>query len=87
MQSKQLGHNELTLYSVKKTDLLFQGYDVQMHFDDLLWFVRDHNSLWPSDDIWWLVTWIWVKIGSGDGMVPDGIKPLHKPVLISDEVL
>ena len=36
------------------------------------------NSLWPSDAIWWQ---IWVKLGSGNGLLPDGTKPLPEPML------
>ena len=32
------------------------------------------NSLWPSDAIW-------VNIGSGNGLLPDGTKPLPEPML------
>ena len=32
---------------------------------------------------WWLpmTTEIWVNIGSGNGLVPDGTKPLPEPML------
>ena len=36
------------------------------------------NSLWPSDAIW---RQIWVNIGSGNGLLPDGTKPLPEPML------
>ena len=36
------------------------------------------DSLWPTDAI---ATYIWVNIGSGNGLLPDGTKPLPKPVL------
>ena len=36
------------------------------------------NWLWPSDAIW---GHIWVNIGSGIGLLPDGTKPLPKPML------
>ena len=36
------------------------------------------NSLAPGDAIWWQ---IWVNIGSGNGLLPDGTKPLPEPVL------
>ena len=36
------------------------------------------NSLWPSDAIW---RQIWVNIGSGNGLFPDGTKPLPEPML------
>ena len=36
------------------------------------------NSLWPSDTIW---RHIWVNIGSGNGLLPDGTKPLPEPML------
>ena len=36
------------------------------------------NSLWPSDAIW---QQIWVNIGSGNGLLPDGTKPLPEPML------
>ena len=31
------------------------------------------NSLWPSDAIWWQ---IWINVGPGNGLLPDGTKPL-----------
>ena len=34
------------------------------------------NSLGPSDAIW-----VWVNIGSGNGLLPDGTKPLPEPML------
>ena len=37
------------------------------------------NSLRPSDAIWWQD--IWVNIGSGNGLLPDGTKPLPEPML------
>ena len=37
------------------------------------------NSLWPSDAIWRQE--IWVSIGSGNGLFPDGTKPLPEPML------
>ena len=36
------------------------------------------NSLWPSDAIKWKRT---VNIGSGNGLLPDGTKPLPDPML------
>ena len=36
------------------------------------------NSLWPSDTIW---REIWVNIGSGNVLLPDGTKPLPEPKL------
>ena len=36
------------------------------------------NSLWPSDAI---LRQIWVNIGSGNGVLPDGTKPLPEPML------
>ena len=37
------------------------------------------NSLWPSDAIWRQE--IWVTIGSGNGLLPDGTKPSPEPML------
>ena len=37
------------------------------------------NSLGPSDI--YMATEIWVNIGSGNGLVPDGTKPLPEPML------
>ena len=39
----------------------------------------DIKPLWPSDAIWQQE--IWVNIGSGNGFLPDGTKPLPKPML------
>ena len=36
------------------------------------------KSLWPSDAIRWEIC---VNIGSGNGLMPDGIKPLPEPLL------
>ena len=41
------------------------------------------NSVWPSDTIWWQV---WVSIGSGNGLLPDGTKPLPEPMLTNDQL-
>ena len=44
------------------------------------------NSLLPSDAI--LVTWNWINIGSGKGLLPDSTKPLPELMLTySDNVL
>ena len=40
----------------------------------LLWY-SCVNSLWPSDAIWRYIT-DWVNSGSGNGLSPDGTKPL-----------
>ena len=39
------------------------------------------NLLTPGE--WWrhMATEIWVNIGSGNGLVPDGTKPLPEPML------
>ena len=40
------------------------------------------NSLLPSDNKWCnMATEIWVNIGSGNGLAPDGTKPLPEPML------
>ena len=36
------------------------------------------NSLWASEAY---ATEIWVNIGSGNGLLPDGTKPLPEPIL------
>ena len=36
-----------------------------------------YNSLWPSD----MVPQIWGNIGSGNGLLHDGTKPLPEPIL------
>ena len=33
-----------------------------------------------------MTTKIWVNIGSGNGLLPDGTKPLPEPMLISDQI-
>ena len=41
------------------------------------------NSLWPSDAIWrYSALDILVNTGSGNGLLPDGTKPLPEPMLI-----
>ena len=37
------------------------------------------NSLWLNDALWWYK--MWVKVGSGNGSLPDGTKPLPEPLL------
>ena len=32
-----------------------------------------------------MVTYIWVNIGSGNGLLPDGTKPLPEPMLTDDQ--
>ena len=40
------------------------------------------KSLWSSDAIlWWCGQW--VNIGSGNGLLPDGTKPMPEPMLLS----
>ena len=41
-----------------------------------------HITLWLDDAIWWHGWWISDNIGSSNGMLPDGTKPLPKPMLI-----
>ena len=45
-------------------------------------WMQQINSLWPSDAVWWQ---IWVNIGSGSGLLPDGTKPLPEPMLTNDQ--
>ena len=50
-------------------------------FMNYMWcFKLTLNSLWPSDNIWWQ---IWVNIGPGNGLLPDGTKPLPETMLTS----
>ena len=37
------------------------------------------NSVWPSDTVW--PSYMWINIGSGNGSLPDGTKPLPEPML------
>ena len=46
-------------------------------------FCWSFNSLGPSDAIWWQE--IWVNTGSGNGLLPDGTKPLPEPMLTNDQ--
>ena len=41
------------------------------------------DSLWPRDAIWWhgFGSMIWVNKGTGNNLLPDGTKPLPKPML------
>ena len=39
------------------------------------------NSLWPNDSRH-MGKEIWVNIGSGNGLLPDGTKPVPEPMLI-----
>ena len=41
------------------------------------------ESLYPSDAISYMVTEIWVNTGTGNGLLPDGTKPLSDPLLTS----
>ena len=41
------------------------------------------NAVWPSDAIW---RHIWVNIGSGNGLLPNGTKSLPEPMLTSSDV-
>ena len=40
------------------------------------------NLLWPSDAKWWQIL---VNIGSGNGLLPNGTKPLPVTMLTKDE--
>ena len=42
------------------------------------------NSLWPSDAIQYGDNRFWVNTGSGNGLLPDGTKPLPEPMLTFD---
>ena len=60
---------------------------VTSYYLDQLWpillicltWLRLINSLWLSDAIWWQKTC--VNIGSDNGLLPDGTKPLSEPML------
>ena len=42
------------------------------------------NSLWPSDQCHIAIE-VWVNIGSGNGLLPDGTKSLPEPMLTNDQ--
>ena len=46
-----------------------------------LFIVIDFNSLWPNNTIWWHRSGSIIDIGSANGLVPDGTKPLPEPML------
>ena len=48
--------------------------------DELVLCLFYINSLWSGDTIWQQLK-ISVNIGSGDGLLPDGTKPLPEPML------
>ena len=50
------------------------------HYDVIVMFFI--NSMWPSDTIW---QQMWVNIGSGNGLLPDGTKPLPESVLTNHQ--
>ena len=43
-----------------------------------------HNKVWLTHCglVMTLATLIWVNIGSGNGLLPDGTKPLPEPMLM-----
>ena len=49
---------------------------IDIEFKDFL--ILTHYGL-----VMHMVAWIWVNIGSGNGLVPDGTKPLPEKVLTS----
>ena len=51
--------------------------------DQLQTYQYSFNPLRPSDAIWWQE--VWVNIGSGNGLVPNGTKPLPKPMLTNHQ--
>ena len=67
---KLLGYMKFVLGAIQQT-YSFLGMQLLIHALTL-------NSLRPSDAIW---RQIWVNIGSGNGLLPDGTKPLPKPML------
>ena len=56
----------------------YPSYEFENHQSKITttspWVQWVNNSFWPSDTIWWQE--IWVNIGSGNGLVPSGTKPL-----------
>ena len=78
-ESSNDSHNfEFEQFSVYKKilqHLKFQRYLWRISIND--WH-GSINSLGPSDAIWWQ---IWVNIGSGNGLLPYGTKPLLEPML------
>ena len=46
----------------------------------VLHILKLFNSLWPSDAIWWHRS-VNINISSGNGLLPDGTKPLPEPML------
>ena len=49
------------------------------------WSLRMQSLLhiWTVNSLWWrhMATEVWVNIGSGNGLLPDGTKPLPEPML------
>ena len=52
--------------------------DISNHRFCVTYVVMCLSKLWPSDGIWWHKI---VNIGSGNGLVPGGTKPLPEPML------
>ena len=67
-----------SLIQISLKFVLKDSTDVFMRPSDSLSFLII-DSLCPSDTIWRQE--IWVNIGSGNGLLPDGTKPLPKPKL------
>ena len=79
-------HFGITLTENGNVWLQNEEIDVKIHgfyTEKLLmvpWFVRFLGllivALWRH-----MASWIWVNIGSGNGLLPDGTKPLPEPML------
>ena len=79
-ERKKTGHyavppNSLGIYNFS---LFGQAVTPKTTIEQSMWFRQTFNSLWPSDAIW---RQILVNIGSGNGLLPDGTKPLPEPML------
>ena len=68
----------LTIYDAPLTKNALQN--LWYKFESDLWHPQWVNSLWPSDVIWRQGS-LEVDIGSGNGLLPDGTKPLPEPML------
>ena len=67
-------------YCCFRVNLIYLGQATpKIWFKMWIWSLVIFNSLGPSDAIW--CTEICVNIGSGNGLLPDGTKPLPEPML------
>ena len=74
--------DSLSIGSLESTSVNFESKDSNFYSQKYIWkcFLQ-MSTIFLSLNMFINSTDIWVNIGSDNGLLPDGTKPLHEPVL------